>query len=66
MATDVTLSSFPSNLTEALTMLYLKNQDLTGKTPEELLGMYWETYEKLKEDGQKRRMHRHQHGTMVY
>lgn len=66
MATDVTLSSFPSNLTEALTMLYLQNQDLTGKTPEELLGMYWETYEKLKEDGQKRRMHRHQHGTMVY
>jgi hypothetical protein len=66
MANEINLSSFPGGPLEALTMLYLQNQDLTGKTPEELLGMYWETYEKLKEDGQKRRMHRHQHGTMVY
>lgn len=39
--------TFPSDYVEALTMLYLERQDLTGKTPEDLAEMYWETYFKI-------------------
>lgn len=38
---------FPSNLIEALTMLYLQNQDISGKTPEEIDRLYWETYYRI-------------------
>lgn len=38
---------FPSNLIEALTMLYLQNQDISGKTPEEIDRLYWETYKRI-------------------
>ena len=46
MQTDLTVApakAFPSDCTDALTMLYLEQQDLTGKTPEELVELYWET-----------------------
>lgn len=33
---------------EALTMLFLQNQDLSQLTPEQVLDKYYETYEKLK------------------
>lgn len=33
---------------ESLTILYLQNQDLSGKSPEELYQMYIETYDKFK------------------
>lgn len=39
--------TFPSDYVEALTMLYLERQDLTGKTPEDLAEMYWEIYFKI-------------------
>lgn len=34
---------FPMNKVEALTMLYLQNQDLKNTTPEQLATMYKET-----------------------
>lgn len=37
-----------ANALESLTILYLQNQDLSGKSPEELYQMYIETYDKLK------------------
>ena len=45
---DIDLSTFPSNKFEALTMLYLRNQDLTGFTPEELRDKYYEVYSKIR------------------
>lgn len=38
----VVLKSFPADHNDALAMLYMQNQDLTGKTPEELANMYSE------------------------
>lgn len=34
------LDTFPKNHHEALAILYMQNQDLKGKTPEELVCMY--------------------------
>ncbi|MEK5107042.1 hypothetical protein MHI57_09720 [Cytobacillus sp. FSL K6-0129] len=41
MSNDVNLSTFPSNRTEALTMLYLQNQNLSDKTPREIVELYF-------------------------
>ena len=41
---DIKLNAFPSNSTEALAMLYIKSQDLQGKSPEEICEMYWNAY----------------------
>lgn len=46
---EVRLNTFPSNKIEALAMLYLQNRDLKNKTPEQLLDMYYEAYERLYE-----------------
>lgn len=45
----ITLETFPSSRIEALTMLYLQNQDLSSITPEELVTKYNETYAKIKQ-----------------
>lgn len=47
MANDVTLRSFPRNECEALAILYIQNQDLSGVTPEELLEKYQEAYSQI-------------------
>lgn len=44
---------FPKNKLEALALLYLQNQDLSGISPEELLNKYEETYEKLHEQDKR-------------
>lgn len=44
---DINLSSFPKNELEALTMLYLQNQVLSGLTPEELFDKYREVYNQM-------------------
>ncbi|MGP4038340.1 hypothetical protein ACTWP4_00310 [Gracilibacillus sp. D59] len=49
MSNDVTLDTFPSNRSEALAMLYLKNQDLSGKTPEELSQLYYDTIVRIRD-----------------
>lgn len=46
MAND-TLKTFPSDKESALAFLYVKSQDLTGKSPEEILDMYDDAYEKI-------------------
>lgn len=45
---NLTSQSFPSNKLEALTMLYMQNQNLTLLTPAQLLDKYYDTYEQLK------------------
>ena len=41
---------FPNTLEEALAYLYVKRQDLTGKSPEEIHTMYWEAYYAIQAD----------------
>lgn len=38
---------FPSSAYEAIAMLYVQNQDLSGKTPEELFKLFKETERSL-------------------
>lgn len=49
MSDKINLATFPCNTYEALTMLYLQNQDLSSLSPEELLDKYEETYNKIKQ-----------------
>ncbi len=49
------MAEFPSNRFEALTMLYLKNQDLSDLSPSELFTKYNEVYAEIKEARQKAR-----------
>lgn len=49
MNDTVNLSTFPDNRYEALTMLYLKRQDLSSVTPEGLVELYLETLQMIKE-----------------
>lgn len=44
---DVSLRTFPESTSEALAMLYLQSQNLTGKTPEEICEMYWDAYYRI-------------------
>lgn len=49
MDSEFNFSTFPASKLEALAFLYLKNQDISQLSPEELLEKYNETYEKLRE-----------------
>ncbi|MEK4578248.1 hypothetical protein [Bacillus sp. FSL R12-0074] len=49
MANNVNLNTFPSNKVQALTMLYLQNQDLTGKSPSEIVDLYITTSKEVSE-----------------
>lgn len=40
--------TFPETQTEALAMLYVQSQDLSNVTPEDLLDMYEDAYQKIK------------------
>ena len=48
MSESIKLSAFPESREEALTILYLQNQDLKGKTPEEIVVLYSETLSAIK------------------
>ena len=52
---DNTYRAFPETETEALAMLYVQNQDLTGVTPEGLLDMYQDAYQKIKAHRREKR-----------
>ena len=54
MSSNVTLKTFPRSFQEALAMLYVENQDLSGSTPEQLLDMYWDAHEKICAQNKKR------------
>ncbi len=41
--------AYPSEAAQQLTMLYLKNLDLSGKDVDELIKLYKETYEKIEQ-----------------
>lgn len=45
---DVSLKTFPENYCEALALLYVQNQELGQKTPEEVCEMYWEAYFRIR------------------
>ena len=47
--------TFPSTKTEALTMLYLQNQDLHGKSPDEIFDMYDEAYQTIRNYSKEKR-----------
>ena len=47
MPNETNLYTFPKNKLDALTMLYLKNQDLSSLTPEKLFELYEKTYQKI-------------------
>lgn len=49
MANNVNLNTFPSNKIQALTMLYLQSQDLTGKSPSEIVDLYITTSKEISE-----------------
>lgn len=49
------LLTFPANKREALAMLYLQNQDLTGKSPAEIVDMFEDTYEQIRDHYKNRR-----------
>lgn len=44
MSDSVSLSTFPKNKDEALAMLYVKNQDLKGKSIKEIAEIYYNAY----------------------
>ena len=48
MSNDVILRTFPDSVIEALAMLYVKKQDLSSATPETLLDIYQEAYDKIR------------------
>lgn len=48
MGDKVTLSTFPSSRISALTMLYLEKQDFSDLTPEQLVDLYDEVYERIR------------------
>ncbi len=41
---------FPSSAEEAVAMLYVQNQDLTGKSPSEIYTMFQEAYYEVRKD----------------
>lgn len=44
---EVSLSTFPDSPIEALALLYVQNQKLAGKTPEEICEIYWDAYYRI-------------------
>lgn len=54
-------STFPSDKKDALALLYVQNQDLTGKSPEDVVAMYNDAYirisEKLKNLAKENKQH---------
>lgn len=49
MLPNTSLNTFPANPIQAISMLYVENQNLEGKTPEEIFDLYMQTYERIKD-----------------
>lgn len=43
------LCTFPGNMTEALTMLYLQNKDLSKMSATELVTEYYNTFDQIRQ-----------------
>ena len=52
---DSGVYAFPTSREEALAMLWLDKQDLTGKTPKEIHDLYWIAVKEIREDYQEKR-----------
>ena len=46
---SISLSTFPGNKFEALAMLYMQQQNLSGMSPEQVLDKYQEVYAKMRD-----------------
>ena len=55
MPDEVKFFTFPQSRIEALAMLYLQSQDLTGKSPSEIQSMYFEALYELERDFRDKR-----------
>ena len=53
MSGNTMFNIFPSSAEEAVAMLYVQNQDLTGKTPSEIYTMFQEAYYEVRREKQK-------------
>lgn len=53
MSDNISLSSFPSSSKQAIAFLYTQNQDLKGKTPNEIYDIYKKAYDELLEKDKK-------------
>lgn len=49
MAGNTNSGSFPSNKLEALALLYMQHQNLSGVSPEQLLDLYQDVYAKMRD-----------------
>lgn len=54
---DNILNTFPASEAQALALLYVQNQDLSGLTPEEIYDKYRDAYE---------RIYKHKSGKVTY
>ena len=50
---DTTLNTFPANKFSALAMLYVEKHATSESTPEELLDMYTDAYDRIREHNKK-------------
>lgn len=48
MAENTRLETFPANKLEALALLYMQHQNLSGLTPEQVLDQYQDVYAKMR------------------
>lgn len=53
MSDKVTLSTFPASELQALALLYVQNQNLSGLTPEEIYDKYRDAYKRIHDHKQK-------------
>lgn len=49
MADNISIETFPANKLEALAMLYMQHQNLSGLTPEQVLDKYQDAYAKIRD-----------------
>lgn len=52
---DIRFDTFPGDAIEALALLYVQNQDISGLSPEDLFDKYQEAYDKIREHSRAKR-----------
>lgn len=53
MNESINLSAFPKNSYQALAMVYLNSLNLTGKSPEDIVHIYNDAYERIETEQEK-------------
>lgn len=53
MNESINLSTFPKNSSQALAMVYLNSLNLTGKSPEDIVRIYNDAYERIEAEQEK-------------